>query len=286
MNNFRPGAAARLGIDPDSLKAVNPGLIVLEAPAFGNDGPLALKAGFDMVMQAWVGHETKAAGAGNDPRWNRTNLVDIAGGMLGAVAVMAGLVHRRMTGRSVALESPLCNAGIYTLSELIEQDGRLAGVPQLDADLTGYSPYEALYRAADGWVAVVARGARAERGLTAALGVEADRAALARAIGALDTETLAERLGAHGVWVEPCRDGKEAQILGDAGLIARGTVRATQHAQFGTIAELGAGFALSRSATGNDLPAPVAGQHTRALLAGLGYAPAAVDALYAAGAVV
>jgi crotonobetainyl-CoA:carnitine CoA-transferase CaiB-like acyl-CoA transferase len=289
MNNFRPGAAARLGIDPDSLKAVNPGLIVLEAPAFGNEGPLALKAGFDMVMQAWVGHETKAAGTGNDPRWNRTNLVDIAGGMLGAVAVMAALVHRRLTGRSVALESPLCNAGIYTLSELIGLgDGRFVGVPELDADLSGYSAYEALYRAADGWVAVVARGPRAERGLIVALGLAegADRVVLAEAIGALDTDTLVARLGAQGVWVEPCRDGQEARILGDTALIARGTVRATAHAQFGTIAELGAGFALSRSATGNDLPAPVAGQHTRALLAELGYQDAAADALYAAGAVV
>lgn len=289
MNNFRPGAAVRLGIDPASLTALNPGLIVLEAPAFGNEGPLALKAGFDMVMQAWTGHEAKAAGKGNDPRWNRTNLVDIAGGMLGAVAVLAALYHRGETGRSVALESPLCNAGIYTLSELVQDAaGRFAGVPELGALLSGYTPFESLYAVRDGWVAIVARGAAAQAGMCEALGLAADsgEAAIAARVASFDKAGLATTLVPHGVWVEACEDGKEGVILGDPALIARGTVRATVHAQFGRIHELSRGFALSRSSTGNDLPAPVAGEHTREVLEALGYDGAAIAALFEAQAVV
>jgi len=287
MNNFRPGVAKRLGVDPQSLSQVNPALIALEAPAFGNEGPSAAKAGFDMVMQAWTGHEVKAAGAGNDPRWNRTNLVDIAGGMIGAVAVMAALLHRERTGRSVSLESPLCNAGIYTLSELIQRpDGSFAGIPALSASLSGYTPLECLYEAADGWVAIVARGERAAAGLQSALDLpELQEPLIAARVARLDHAQLKAALEPHGVWVEACRDGKEQQILTDPDLIARGTIRVTQHAAFGQINEIGTAFSLSRSALGNDLPAPMPGAHTREMLAALGYAEEAIESLYAEQAV-
>ncbi len=298
MNNFRPGVAQRLGVDPQSLSAVNPALIALEAPAFGNDGPAAAKAGFDMVMQAWTGHEVKAAGAGNAPRWNRTNLVDIAGGMIGSVAVLAALLHRERTGRSVSLESPLCNAGIYTLSELIQRpDGSFDGIPALSAGLGGYSPLESLYRSADGWVAIVARGAEAAAGLRTGLklemllseapgswGEDAERV-IAERVAGLDLAALKSALEPYGVWVEECRDGKEQQILTDPDLIARGTVRATRHAAFGQINEIGTAFAMSRSELGNDLPAPMPGAHTREMLAALGYEENTIESLYAEQAV-
>ena len=171
MNNFRPGVSSRLSVGPEQLSKLNPSLIVMEAPAFGKEGPLAMKAGFDMVMQAWVGHEAKAAGEGNKPRWNRTNLVDIAAGMIGTVAMLAALFHRERTGECVSLESPLCNAGIYTLAELIQRpDGEFAGVPTLSSSLRGFHPAEALYAASDGWVAIVARGDSAALALRDKLG--------------------------------------------------------------------------------------------------------------------
>ncbi len=299
MNNFRPGASARLGIDPPSLKKLNESLIVLEAPAFGNEGPLAMKAGFDMVMQAWTGHEVKAAGRGNEPRWNRTNLVDIAGGMLGSVAVLAGLLHRERTGECASLESSLCNAGIYTLSGLIQQpDGTFTGEPTLSSSLSGYTPLECLYETSDGWVAIVARGEKASEGFASKLGLseqlghdfanwgEAEEKAIAERIATLPIEDVVAMFKATDVWVEPCRDGAEKIILNDPALIKRGTVRVTQHASFGQINELGTMFAYSRSKTGNGLPAPVPGAHTREIMERLGYSSDEIEACYENQAVV
>lgn len=298
LNNFRPGVSARLGIDPPSLAAINPAAVVLEAPAFGNEGPLALKAGFDMVMQAWAGHEVKAAGKGNEPRWNRTNLVDFAAAAIGSIAMLAALLHRERTGVSSRLESPLCNAGIFTLSELIQRpDGGFVGVPTLSASLCGYHPAESLYRAQDGWLALVARGSRAATGLREALGLADllapdpaswDEPAEGHIAGKIAGLTLAEvtsLLSPHGVWIEPCRDGAEQRVLADPALRQRGIVRETQHGAFGRIAELGTMFALSRSPLGNDLPAPLPGAHSRELLAGLGYSPEEIEYLLAAKAV-
>lgn len=299
MNNFRPGVSSRLGIDPQSLSGINPSLVVLEAPAYGSEGPLAMKAGFDMVMQAWTGHEAKAAGQGNEPRWNRTSLVDIAASMLGAISVLSALLHRERTGEAVALDSPLCNAGIFTLSELIQRaDGKFEGVPTLSSTLSGYHPAECLYEAKDGWVALVARGNVATAGLARGLGLSAElpsdiatwnethEAAIAAKAAALTIDELTAAVAPHGIWIEPCKKGMQQQILNDPALIARGTIRTSQHPTFAQVNELGAMYHYSRSTTGNDLPAPMPGEHSREILTKLGYDAAQIDDLYSRGVVV
>ncbi len=296
MSNFRPGVAERLGIGAERLRAQNPGLIVLESPAYGSEGPLAEKSGFDMVMQAWCGHEAKAAGRGNPPRWNRTNLADIAAGMIGAVALLSALVHRARTGNAVTLESPLVNAGLFTLSELIQRpDGTFAGVPTLSSTLAGYHPAEALYRTKNGWVALVARGEKAALRLRSLLKLddvlsasvstwdEAAEKAIAAAVAHFTADELAAFLEPEGIWVEVCREDREKAILNDRKLLARGTVRAVEHPKFGVIRELAAMFKLSRSATGNVRPAPLLGGATREILAAQGYDDARIEDLMARG---
>jgi len=299
MNNFRPGVSTRLGVDPEQLSQLNPSLIAMEAPAFGKTGPLAMKAGFDMVMQAWVGHEAKAAGEGNKPRWNRTNLVDIAAGMIGTVAMLAALYHRERTGESVSLESPLCNAGIYTLAELVKRPGgAFEGVPALSSSLRGYQPSEALYATSEGWVVIVARGTKAAQALREKLGLgselgddttawaQAEEEAIARKVGGMTTsEALAIAEGTD-IWVELVEDGKEEKIFSDQKLIEAGIVRVSEHVQFGKIVELGTMFSMSRSRLGNERAAPVTGQHTREILGELGMQEDRIDQLIEDQAVV
>jgi crotonobetainyl-CoA:carnitine CoA-transferase CaiB-like acyl-CoA transferase len=294
MNNFRPGVSARLGIDPKTLHAGNPSLIVLESPAYGSEGPLALKSGFDMVMQAWCGHEAKAAGRGNDPLWNRTNIVDFAGGMLGAVAMLAALVHRARTGEGATLELPLVNAGIFGLSELIQRaDGSFAGVPELGPEQRGYHPAEALYQTADGWVVVVARGDKAGLALRDTLGLgmtlgedvaqwgEAEEKAIAGKLKQHESADLIARLEPAGIWIETCRDDMEKVILHDPVLIEKGIARAVLHPSFGVINELGGLVRFSRSQSGNQRAAPLHGGSTRDILAEAGHEPAQIDDLLA-----
>ncbi|QQN75292.1 CoA transferase [Croceicoccus sp. YJ47] len=293
MNNFRPGVSERLGVDPQSLSTINPSLIAVEAPAFGKTGPRAMRAGFDMVMQAWVGHEAKAAGKGNPPRWNRTNLVDIAAGMIGSVAVLSALYHRERTGKTVSLESPLCNAGIYTLSELIRHDnGQFEGVRIPSSSLSGYHPAEALYEASDGWVAIVARGQSAALQLRAGLGLddalgddvagwdEPEEKIIAGRVARCSVEELESLFEGTDVWIEETRDDREAVILSDPKLLDLGIVRVSEHEQFGRIREPGAMVRMSRSAIGNARPAPVPGQHTREILQDIGVQPGRIEALY------
>ncbi|MDT3670205.1 MAG: CoA transferase [Aromatoleum sp.] len=292
MSNFRPGVTARLGLDVDSLRALNPHIVVLESPAYGADGPLAERAGFDMVMQAYCGHEWRAGGEGREPMWNRTSMVDFAAGFLGAAGILAALYHRARTGDSAFVVSPLVNAGISLLAELVQRgDGRFEGAPPLNRWQTGFHPAEALYRAADGWIAIAVRGREAAVGFAGALGLtgwldedparwrDAEVDAIAAAVARLSIGDALARLDAAGVWAERCRQDMAREVLHDPALHAANVVQISTHPTFGEVRELGPMLRFSRSQAGHRRHAPLIGEASAEVLAELGRSPQDIAAL-------
>jgi len=294
INNFKTGVSARLGIDAKSLHEVNPDLIVLESAAYGSSGPKAERPGFDMVFQAFCGHAYRAGGLGNPPLWNRTSMVDYAGGMLGAVAILQQLFQRARSGSGAELRIGLLNSGIYLLSELIAlPDGRFTGAPSLNHEQSGYHPAEQMYETADGWIAVAARDGASARRLVDALHLSAtvtrpagewgedEGKAIAAAIRGWPLAELLTLLEAAGVWAERCRRDVEHAVLHDPDLMSAGTVYCSQHPDYGQLREIGPLFRFSRSRCAGHAHAPLRGQHTRELLTELGYDGAAIDGFYA-----
>lgn len=292
MSNFRPGVSKRLGIDPQSLQAINPDVIVLESPAYGSSGPLAERAGFDMVMQAYCGHEWRAGGEGNVPMWNRTSMVDFMAGFLGASGVLAALYRRARHGGGLAIVSPLVNAGITLLSELLQApDGSFHGAPGLNPTQTGYHPAEALYPTLDGSIALVVRDRTAAQGLIRALSLgemfkdnplqwsETEATAIGQALSLIRTEDALQALQAHGVWCEACRKNVERTVLNDRGLQSANVVQVSTHPDFGEVRELGAMLRFSRSRVGHQRHAPLLGEHSEQILTELGHGQAAIQAL-------
>jgi crotonobetainyl-CoA:carnitine CoA-transferase CaiB-like acyl-CoA transferase len=292
-SNFRPGATARLGVDAATLHQLKPELIVLETAAYGASGPRAEGAGFDMCFQALCGHDVRAGGVGNAPLWNRTSMVDFAGGLLGGIAIVQALYARARTGAGAELGTGLLNTGLYLLSELIQKrDGSFDGAALLNHEQTGFHPAEQLYQASDGWIAIAARDEAMAKRLVAVLGLEsavrtprsAWREAVSVAIGtAIKTRSLAELVPAlehANIWVEVCCTNGEVQNIRDADLLKLQTIYSSEHASFGTVTQIGPLVRLSsmvaRPAT---RPAPLPGTHTDELLASIGYAPADIAAM-------
>jgi crotonobetainyl-CoA:carnitine CoA-transferase CaiB-like acyl-CoA transferase len=291
-NNFRPGVSARLGIDAKTLHALKPGLVVLESAAYGASGPKSDLAGFDMSFQAFCGHDWRAGGVGNPPLWNRTSMVDFGTGLLGTIGVLRHLYARARTGAGAEVGGSLLNAGIYLLSELIQQpDGQFAGAPPLNHEQTGYHPAEQLYEAADGWVAVAARS---EQSATALLDVlrlqqavtrkrgawgESEAAAIAAAIKPRGKRELLEAFDKAGVWAEECRANAEHDTLHDPDLVAAGTIYLSEHPQFGSMRQVGPLVRLSAAVKSAGGHTPLPGEHTNAVLAELGYSSAEIAAL-------
>ena len=99
VQNYRPGVMARLGLDYDDLKAVNPDLIYVSMSGWGEAGPYAAKPVYDPIIQALSGLASVQAGSDHDrPRLIRTVLPDKLTGVTAAQAVSAALFARERTG--------------------------------------------------------------------------------------------------------------------------------------------------------------------------------------------
>jgi crotonobetainyl-CoA:carnitine CoA-transferase CaiB-like acyl-CoA transferase len=292
-NNFRTGVAARLGIDAGTLHKMKPELIVLESAAYGATGPKAERAGFDLAFQAFCGHESRAGGKDNAPLWNRSTLVDYTGGLLGAITILQALWVRARTGAGAELNVPLLNAGVYLLSELIQRpDGSFVGAPVLNREQTGFHPAEQMYQTADGWIAIAARDTPSAMRLAGALELGAalpgdprdwgdpQALSIANALRSRNTRAVLDLLERAQVWAEECSRGAAHRTLNDPRLIEAGTVHVSEHAQFGTVREIGQLFRFSRTASGPHKHTAQPGEHTRSVLAELGYDAAAVADLY------
>lgn len=113
IQNFAPGVASKLGIDYDSLQAVNPRLIFISSTAFGEVGPYHKRKGFDIIAHAASGIMSNYADENGTPRGpGAINYMDICTGMFNALGLLAALYHREKTGAGQKLETSLFSTGL------------------------------------------------------------------------------------------------------------------------------------------------------------------------------
>ena len=282
-NNFRTGVPARLGIDPSRLQALRPDIVALETTAYGPEGPKAALPGFDMMMQAYCGHEIRAGGLGNRPHCCRAFIVDLTAGALGAIGLLDGLLRQKVAGQGTVCGTSLLEAGAFLMSELvITPDGDRAGAPLLDHEQAGFTPYERLYRTRDGWIAVAVRSDAMGARFARCLGLElpADRLSW----GAREQESLEKRCHHYGtddiipllrkcdVWAEPCRESGWKDFPALAEEHGASMLCSVSDKENGLVKGwLGPFFSLSRTELSNHRPfSPALGEHTSEILEELG----------------
>ncbi|MCU1452274.1 MAG: L-carnitine dehydratase/bile acid-inducible protein, partial [Acidimicrobiales bacterium] len=157
--NWRPGAAARLGLDFETLHARFPRIIVCNTRGF-EKGPRSDLPGTDQTAAALTGTEWEDGGcdAGNPPLWSRSNMGDTGNALLAATAITAALYHRERTGEGQAVSTSIVNAGLlHTSYAWIHEDGTPGGWSHVDGDQYGLSPFHRMFRCVDDrWIFVVA----------------------------------------------------------------------------------------------------------------------------------
>ncbi|MFD5233422.1 CaiB/BaiF CoA transferase family protein [Streptomyces qaidamensis] len=179
VEGYRPGVAERLGVGPEPCHARNPRLVYGRMTGWGQDGPLAQRAGHDIAYIAPTG-TLGMIGRPDEPPAAPANLLgDYAGGSLYlVVGVLAALHHARATGTGQVVDAAIVD-GTAHLSTMIHgmlaaggwQDRRGANL------LDGGCPYYGTYETADGlYMAVGALEPQFYAEFLALLGVE-DRAA-------------------------------------------------------------------------------------------------------------
>lgn len=151
VENFPPGGLERMGLSPEAMWEVNPGLIVVRVTGFGQSGPLKDWVAFDAVAQAMTGHLALSGREGDDPIKSGMSMVDYATGLYGAFGAMAALYRRKETGRGEVVEVSLYDTAVSFLESALAE--AQAGVPrrQMGNRRPATAPTD-LFRTRDGWV--------------------------------------------------------------------------------------------------------------------------------------
>jgi len=111
----------KMGIDYDTISAINPRIILATNSTFGSEGPYATRVGFDTIGQAMSG-AMHLSGDGNVPTRANAPYVDFSSALLATVGVMAALMDRAKSGKGQKVETALLRTAInITNSHLIEQ---------------------------------------------------------------------------------------------------------------------------------------------------------------------
>ena len=110
VENFAPGVIARMGLDYETARALNPRIVMCSVSTFGQQGPLAHLPGFDFTAQAYSGITHMIGEADGPPYFPSAALGDVSTGMNAALAVVAALLHRERTGEGQYLDIALLDA--------------------------------------------------------------------------------------------------------------------------------------------------------------------------------
>lgn len=121
IENFRPGVTARLGLDYDSVKRVNPEVVYCSISAFGQNGPMAERSAFDIAMQAMGGVMSVTGEAGGRPLRSGLPLADLGTGLFAAIGVLAAVVEKQRTGRGQLVDVAMFDAMAGLLTQYAER---------------------------------------------------------------------------------------------------------------------------------------------------------------------
>ena len=305
MHNFRPGADKRLGLDYETVSALNPRLVYLYAGSYGSSGPYHRQPAFHPTVSAVIGSGVRAAGRGNPPMDASHGDPDAALGV--GTALLLGLHAARRNGKGQYLETRMITTGAYEVSDALFDYEGCPEEPTVDPEQQGFHALYRLYRTGgDGWVFLACPREDEWRRLCAAIG----RDALAEdprfesgdarrkhddELAAEIEQTLAKATAEE--WERRLTEADVACVRADGARWSRfwltepwveeqGRRTTTSHPRRFDKPHYRHGPALRFE--GVDLPAgPAAciGEHTRPLLAELGYHEAEIGALEADGVV-
>jgi crotonobetainyl-CoA:carnitine CoA-transferase CaiB-like acyl-CoA transferase len=133
IQNLRPGVAEELGMGPAALLEANPRLIYCSIAAFGHQGPLRLKPGYEILLQAFAGLMSTTGEENGPPLRLGASVVDFGTGMWTTIAALAALRQRDRTGRGCVIETSLFETALFWLCNAFAQYAASGKVPERHA---------------------------------------------------------------------------------------------------------------------------------------------------------
>ncbi|HLB04334.1 MAG TPA: CoA transferase, partial [Gaiellaceae bacterium] len=116
VENMRPRALEKFGLDYPSLAKLHPRLIYCSISAFGQEGPLAGEGGYDTTVQALSGLMAMTGHPGGPPAKIPVAALDFGSALYGVIGIQAALAHRERTGRGQWVQTSLLETALAWLS--------------------------------------------------------------------------------------------------------------------------------------------------------------------------
>ncbi len=296
VHSMRPGAIKRLGLDYESLREANPGLIYANLYGFARNGPYRDYPAYDDIVQAASGLVDLQARLSNGvPTYLGTVVADKVTGLTGLYAMLAALYAREKTGRGQEIEVPMFETLVsFTMIEHL--CGSLFDPPQGPPEYPRVTTASRRpYKTSDGYVGVMIYNDKHWRSFFHAIGdpewtrdpMFASMRSRTENIGtvlAKLAEVLAERTTAE--WLELFRIAEvpamaiatTQDLLHDEHLEATGFWQ-ERDSEFGTLRFPGIPTSFSETPGAIGDPGPALGADSRAILAEAGFDDASIDAL-------
>jgi len=297
LQNFRPGAAERMGVGEAQLRAINPDIIYVSVSGFGSSGPKADQKVYDYVIQAMTGMADLQQGDTGSPQLVRQFIVDKTTAITVSQAITAALFARERGHGGQHVELSMLDIGLWFFWPDGMMDRSLEGDGVLDA--SHFADMYSIRPTIDGAVAFVASGNRSWPHLCRAFKPEllddprfttmrdrdANAEALAEifdvAVGSLTTSEALQRMTDNDV--PGARVVRRDEVASDPQVIHNESVVQLDDGLIGPRVEARPPVSFGDGERPVPAAAPALGADTVAVLASLGYDDDRIARLSAAG---
>ncbi len=305
VENFKAGQMDKLGLGYDVLRQANPKIVYCSISGFGASGPLAGKAVYDPVIQAYSGMMTLTGFEEQGPTKVGFWVTDVAAGIHAAYAISSALFARERTGEGRRIDLSMLDAAIGFISPMVLHYLNCGIEPSQMGNGSPASPgAPSVYPTATNSIQVATATQGQFEKMCDVLGIEhvkqdprfADREARAENAEALfailcetyktgnakDWEASLEAVGVPAGVVNTVPDMLQTEQVAHRGIVMQ-VPPPTGLSE--PMSMINASFRLNEGSPGIDQPPPHVGQHTDAVLSDFGFSEAEISQLRADGAI-
>jgi len=296
VENFRPDVKFRLGIDYETLKAINPRIILMSISGFGQDGPYVARPMFDQIAQGMSGIMSVTGKPGGGPMRAGVAITDITAGYMAACGMLTALLEREVSGQGQWVQSSLIQAGVAMMDFQAAKYLQKGEIPvQVGNDHPTSMP-TSCYECLDGYINVAATGQVMWLSLCDAIGMpelkddsrfitEPLRVKHRDDLNAIFIQVFKSKeksywvklLNEAGVPTGPIYD--MAEVFADPQVISQEMVAEVTHPKIGKLKLVNQALKLSRTPAKVKTATPELGQNTQEILKELDYSAAEIATL-------
>jgi len=290
VENFRPDVKFRLGIDYETLRPDNPGLVYASISGFGQTGPLAARPGFDQIAQGMGGLMSVTGAAEHGPMRVGIPIADLCAGIFAAQGILVALLERETSGKGQWLHTSLLESMVYMMDFQTSRwliDGEVASQA---GNFHPTSIPTGVYKARDGYMNIAVFGSKIWERFCDILGApewvsderykdkrgrsvnrDSLNAEINRLLAAQDRAYWIEQLNAGGVACGHINNVKE--VFEEPQIQHLKMVREVVSTHLGAQRLVGQPVQLERTPSSIARAAPRRGEHTEEILSELGWSP-------------